>query len=170
MSALQSLTANRRTRAAIVVTAVALMLIEYSSAPVLAVAPEVSRIDHWLAHQPASTIVELRSRHRCPATRSTGSTCTRVSSIDSGCSTDTAGLRPSQYFAMRDAMAGFPDDRSVALLRERQVDLVALRGEAYQRDEWEPLIAARARPELSLVTILPFNDRFQAVFSVNSAP
>ena len=64
-------------------------------------------------------------------------------------------------------MAGFPDDRSLALLRQRGVDLVVLRGEEYPVEQWDPLIAAvRARSDLSLVTILPFHDRFQAVFSV----
>lgn len=147
--------------------AVTMIVVESASAPVLTAAPEVSRIDRWLERRPPSVIVEFPVASQ-----------RRGGSIDwlymyegirhrQRMLNGYSGYAPASYYAMVEAMEGFPDDRSLALLRARDVDLVVLRGEEYPVEAWEPLIArARARSDLSLVTILPYKDRSQAVFAV----
>jgi len=156
-----------RVRAAATAVVTAALLVEYASAPVLAVAPEVSRIDKWLARQPPSVIVEL------PLASHRGGTSIDWLYMYEGIEhrqrmlNGYSGYAPGSYYVMLDQMIGFPDDRSIAALRERRVDYVVLRGEEYPPERWAPMIdAIRARPELSLVTILPFGDRFQAVFQI----
>ena len=147
--------------------AVVLIVVEYASAPGLTPAPEVSRIDRWLERRPPSVIVEL------PVASQRGGSSLDWLYMYEGIRhrqrmlNGYSGYAPASYYSMIDEMVGFPDDRSLELLRARGVDLVILRGEEYPVDEWEPLIArARARQDLSLVTTLPYKDRFQAVFAV----
>ena len=65
---------------------------------------------------------------------------------------------------MLDVMESFPDDRSLAYLRERRVDYVVLRGGLYQAGEWSALLERiRARDELSLVDMFSPKTQAEAV-------
>ena len=111
----------------------ALLIIEYASAPVITPAPVASRIDKLLSTRPAAIIVEL------PLTSPRGiwgsldwlymyQGMNHFQRMLNGYS----GRAPAALYQLRDAMASFPDDRSLTYLRDRRVDYVVVRAGLYE--------------------------------------
>jgi hypothetical protein len=131
---------------------VALLLVEYASAPSIAAAPTPSRIDAQLAQKPPVVIVEL------PLASTKGLWL----SLDflymyQGLShfqrmlNGYSGFPPESYYQMRETMASFPDDRSMAFLRDRHVDYVFVRVGLFEPQEAAEILAQiRRRADLSL--------------------
>jgi hypothetical protein len=66
-----------------------------------------------------------------------------------------SGFSPPSYGKLLDAIASFPDDRSIAELRRRHVDLIVVHGAFYSPDDYDALverIARRRDLELESVT------------------
>ena len=61
-----------------------------------------------------------------------------------------SGYAPASFYQMREVMSGFPDDRSIAFLRDRRVDYVVVRTGLYDRDAAALLERIQQREELSL--------------------
>jgi hypothetical protein len=111
----------------------ALLVLEYASAPAVRPAPTPSRVDTWLAQQPPVVIVEL------PLVSAKG----MWGSLDwlymyqgiphlQRMLNGYSGYAPSSFYQMRQIMASFPDDRSMAFLRSRGVDYVVVRAGVYE--------------------------------------
>ncbi len=134
------------------VSLAALLIIEYASAPVITPAPIASRIDKLLSTRPAAIIVEL------PLTSPRGI----WGSLDwlymyQGMNhfhrmlNGYSGRAPAALYQMREAMASFPDDRSLTYLRDRRVDYVVVRAGLYEPEERALLLdQVGKRPDLSL--------------------
>jgi hypothetical protein len=114
----------------------ALLIAEYASAPVITPAPVASRIDKLLSTRPAAIIVEL------PLTSPRGiwgsldwlymyQGMNHFQRMLNGYS----GRAPAALYQMREAMASFPDDRSLTFLRDRRVDYVVVRAGLYEPEE-----------------------------------
>jgi hypothetical protein len=146
---------------------VAVLLIEYASSPVIARAPEPSRVDSWLAKQPPAVIVQL------PLESSSGGSRDWLYMFE-GLShrqkmlNGYSGYVPASYYAMIDSMRSFPDDHSTAFLRDRRVDYVVIRGGLYSsQDEWSALLVKlQARSDLSLVSMFPDGSRTQMIYAI----
>jgi hypothetical protein len=132
---------------------VGLLAIEYASSPTLAHAPLATKVDAYLAQKPPSVVVELplesnKGMFGSLDWRYMYQGLTHFQKMLNGYS----GYAPPSFYRMREAMQRFPDDRSIALLRERQVDYVIIRAGLYD----DPQAAARIleeagqRKELSL--------------------
>jgi hypothetical protein len=132
---------------------VALLAVEYASAPALAAAPKPSKVDAYLTQQAPSVIVQL------PVVSNKG----MFGSLDwrymyqglphfQRMVNGYSGYAPPSFYRMREAMQNFPDDRSMALLRERDVDYVIIRMGLYDDHEQASRVleAAGQRQELSL--------------------
>ena len=115
---------------------VALLVAEYASAPLIAPAPAVSRIDKLLSNRPAAIIVEL------PLTSPRGvwgsfdwlymyQGMSHFQRMLNGYS----GHAPAAFYQMRETMASFPDDRSLTFLRDQRVDYVVVRAGLYEPEE-----------------------------------
>jgi hypothetical protein len=145
---------------------VAIMLAEYASSPLIARAPQPSRVDSWLARQPPAVIVQL------PLESSSGGSRDWLYMYE-GLShrqkmlNGYSGYVPASYYTMIDSMRSFPDDSSMAYLRDRRVDYVVIRGGLYSQDEWSALlIKLQARSDLSLVSMFPDGNRTQMVYTI----
>jgi hypothetical protein len=145
---------------------VAVLLIEYASSPVIARAPQPSRIDSWLAKQPPSVIVQL------PLESSSGGPRDWLYMYESLSHRQKmlngySGYVPASYYAMIDSMRSFPDDKSMSFLRDQQVDFVVVRGGLFPEQEWTALLPRlQAREGLSLVSMFPDGNRTQMVYAV----
>ena len=134
------------------VSLAALLIVEYASAPVIAPAPIASRIDKLLSTRPAAIIVEL------PLTSPRGiwgsldwlymyQGMNHFQRMLNGYS----GRAPAALYQLRDAMASFPDDRSLTYLRDRRVDYVVVRAGLYEPEERALLLEQmNGRSDLSL--------------------
>ena len=112
---------------------VAVLIAEYASSPQLSPVPSPSRIDTALARRPASVIVELPLLARGGFWGSFDSIYMfqgigHFHKMLNGYS----GHAPASFDAMRQAMAAFPDQRSMDFLRTMGVDYVAVRGGLYE--------------------------------------
>lgn len=145
---------------------VALMLVEYASSPVIARVPRPSRVDSWLATQAPAVIVQL------PLESSSGGSRDWLYMYE-GLShrqkmlNGYSGYVPASYYAMIDSMRAFPDDHSMAYLRDQGVDFVVIRGGLYSQDEWAALLVKlQGRNELSLVSMFPDGSRTQMIYAI----
>ena len=126
---------------------VAILLVEYASAPDLTPVPPPSAVDSWLAEQPPAVIVELPL-----ASSRNGGQSRDWLYMYQGLShrhrmlNGYSGFAPASYYAMLDAMESFPDDRSMDYLNNLQVDYVILRGELFGSQEWATLCRAGRNP------------------------
>lgn len=150
-------------RAAAATAIVAVLMIEYVSAPALARAPEPTRVDSWLAKQPPIVVVELPLGSQDWLYMYQG--LQHRQKMLNGYS----GYVPASYYTMLDSMRSFPDDRSMTYLREQRVNYVILRGGLYPPAEWAALLVQlQARGDLSLVSMFPDGSRAQVVYAVGS--
>jgi hypothetical protein len=142
--------AGRRRLAGVAIAV--LLIVEYASAPTVRPAPASSRVDAWLSQQPPVVIVEL------PLISAKG----MWGSLDwlymyQGIShfqrmlNGYSGYAPSSFYEMRQIMASFPDDRSMAFLRDRGVDYVVVRTGIYEPQQAESLLdQIQKRRDISL--------------------
>jgi hypothetical protein len=131
---------------------VALLLVEYASAPSISAAPKPSRIDAQLSQKPPVVIVEL------PLVSSKGiwlsldflymyQGLAHFQRMLNGYS----GFAPASYYEMRDTMTSFPDDRSMTFLRDRRVNYVFVRLGLYDPQEAADILELiRKRGDLSM--------------------
>jgi hypothetical protein len=78
-----------------------------------------------------------------------------------------SGYVPASYYTMIDSMRSFPDDSSMAYLRDQRVEFVVIRGGLYLQDEWSALLVKlQARKDLSLVSMFPDGNRTQMVYAI----
>lgn len=130
----------------------ALLIVEYASAPSISPAPKPSKVDAHLAQKPPVVIVEL------PLTSNRAT----WGSLDwlymyQGMShfqrmiNGYSGYAPASYYQMRETMTSFPDDRSMAFLRDRGVDYVVVRAGLYESKQAAALLEQiQKRNDLSL--------------------
>jgi hypothetical protein len=129
------------------------LAVEFASAPTLTTVPLPTKVDAYLAQQAPSVIVEL------PVVSSRGS----FGSLDwrymyqglphfQKMLNGYSGYAPPSFYRMREIMQGFPDDRSIALLRQSQVGYVIIRGGLFDdhQEAARVLERARHRKEMSL--------------------
>lgn len=153
-----------------IVTGAILLLLaaEYASLPEISPAPAPSRVDSWLARQPPVVIVELPLASRMTEGQSRD-WLYMYEGIGHGqrMLNGYSGFAPASYYAMRDVMEDFPDDRSMAFLRDRGVDYVIVRGGMLQADQWAAMYERiRARDDLSLVMMYSPKTQAEAVYAV----
>jgi len=134
---------------------IALLIVEYASAPQVSAAPQPSRIDAYLARKPPAVIVEL------PVVSARGiwlsldflymyQGLSHLQRMLNGYS----GFAPPSFYQMRQVMTTFPDDASMDFLRNRHVDYVIVRVGLYDPAEATALLdQIRKRPDLSLVAM-----------------
>jgi hypothetical protein len=134
-----------------------LLITEYASAPVIVPAPNPSKVDMLLAERPPAVIVEM------PLASPANNWDSRdwlymyqgmphFQRMLNGYS----GYAPASYYQMRDTMASFPDDRSIAFLRERHVHYVVVRAGLFEADERAALLEQISkRDDLSLEAMWP---------------
>jgi hypothetical protein len=130
----------------------ALLIVEYASAPAVLPAPAPSKVDEWLAQQPPVVIVEL------PLISAKG----MWGSLDwlymyqgiphfQRMLNGYSGYAPASFYEMRQIMASFPDDQSMAFLRHRNVDYVVIRAGMYEPQQAASLLEQiHRRSDLSL--------------------
>jgi hypothetical protein len=164
--------ASSRKKIAAGAVIIALLAAEYASAPALATAPKPSKVDAYLAQQPPSVVVEL------PVESHSG----MFGSLDwrymyqglphfQRMLNGYSGYAPPSFYRMREVMTSFPDDRSIALLRERNVGYVVIRMGLYddQQQAARVLEQAGQRQELSLEGLWTNDvDGTEAVFRVET--
>jgi hypothetical protein len=137
---------HRAWRHLTVASLVALLTAEYASAPRLVPVPPTSRVDKLLSTLRAAVIVEV------PVTSRRGI----WGSLDwlymyqgmehfQRMLNGYSGHAPAALYEMRDTMASFPDDRSMAFLRERRVDYVVVRAGLFEPEERAALLEAIGR-------------------------
>lgn len=148
-------------RAAAATAIVAVLTIEYASAPALVPAPAPTRVDSWLAKQTPIVIVELPLGSQDWVYMYQG--LQHRQKMLNGYS----GYVPASYYSMLDSMRSFPDDRSIAYLRRQEVDYVILRGDLYPPEEWAALLdRLRARDDLSLISMFLDKGRGEGIYQV----
>ena len=153
MTALVGTVASATRRAVMTAAIVILLAIEFASAPTLTNVPLPTEVDAYLVQQPPSVIVEL------PVVSSRGS----FGSLDwrymyqglphfQKMLNGYSGYAPPSFYRMREIMQGFPDDRSIALLRESKVLYVIIRGGLFDDHQEAARLLEHAgqRKELSL--------------------
>jgi hypothetical protein len=127
-----------RRRRAIGTLVVAVLLIEYASAPVLAAVPRPSLADRWLAGQPRGVLVELplpRPEAMWPNDESLFMYLGMVHWLPMV--NGYSGFFPASYLELVNVMETFPDERSLAYLRSRGVTYVLLRENFYDAARWK---------------------------------
>jgi hypothetical protein len=136
---------------------VAVLIAEYASSPALTPVPEPTRIDSMLAKRPPSIIVELPLLSRKGFWGSLDSIYMyqgigHFQRMLNGYS----GHAPVSFYQMRDVMASFPDERSMAFLRNLQVDYVVVRAGLYEVEPRAALLERMGSVEdLSLEAMWP---------------
>jgi hypothetical protein len=71
-----------------------------------------------------------------------------------------SGFSPPSYGKLLDAVSSFPDDRSIAELRRRHVDLIVVHGAFYSQDDYEALVERIAeRPDVELENVTRWRGR-----------
>ena len=120
---------------------VVVLVAEYASAPMIAPVPGPTRIDSMLSKRPRSIIVELPLLSRRGFWGSLDSIYMyqgigHFQRMLNGYS----GHAPASFYEMRGAMASFPDDRSMAFLRNLHVDYVVVRAGLYEADQRASLL------------------------------
>ena len=123
--------------------------LEYRSAPVATRRPDIQAppVYSWLAEQPPSVVLELP----LPAPQALWhhETSHQYYSIYhwQRLMNGYSGYAPRGHLSMLDAMREFPSEASVALLRERHVDLVIFHRRYLNADEFSRLFAACKNPQ-----------------------
>jgi hypothetical protein len=145
---------------------VAVMLTEYASSPVIARAPAPSKVDSWLAKQAPAVIVQLPLESSSSGSRDWLYMYEGLSHRQRMLN-GYSGYVPASYYSMIESMGSFPDDRSIAYLRDHRVDYVVIRGGLYSQEEWTALLVKlQGRSELSLVSMFPDESRTQMVYAI----
>jgi hypothetical protein len=144
-------------RAAGAAIVIAAMTAEYASAPALAAVARPSLADRWLATRPPGVLVELPLPTVSAMWPSAESRYMYEGTVHwlpmvNGYS----GFFPPSYVELLSAMESFPDERSLALLRQRNVRYILLRTAAYGERELADLRGRlEAAPGVSLLAGLP---------------
>jgi hypothetical protein len=174
VAALRDRIGSARGRLAVTGAVMTLLVTEYASAPTLAPAPMPSKVDAYLAQKPPVVIVEL------PVMSNKGT----FGSLDwlymyqglphfQKMLNGYSGYAPASFYEMREVMSSFPDDRSIALLRNRRVDYVVVRAGLYDNPNEAAVLLeeVRQRKELSLEAMWTEEpDGREALFQVVSLP
>jgi hypothetical protein len=157
-----------RWRLAIAPAIVLVLVVEYASAPALSRAPAPTLVDSWLAQQPPVVIVQLPLASPDTSWQSRDwvymyqGLAHRQRMLNG-----YSGYAPASYYAMLEAMRSFPDDRSLAYLRDQQVDYVVLRGGSYSPDRWSRLLTEiQERRDLSFAGGFPDGRQLELVYGV----
>ena len=132
---------HRRWRHAAVAALVAVLVAEYASSPSIAPVPGPTRIDSMLSKRPPSVIVELPLVSRRGFWGSFDwlymyQGIGHFQRMLNGYS----GHAPASFYQMREAMASFPDDRSMDFLRNLHVDYVVVRAGLYEAEQRAALL------------------------------
>jgi hypothetical protein len=135
----------------------ALLIAEYASSPVLEPAPKPSRVDALLSARPPAVVVELPLLSRKgfwlsldPIYMYQG--IGHFQSMLNGYS----GHAPRSFYEMREQMASFPDDHSMAFLRRRHVTYLVVRAGLFEPEERAALLQQlNQRRDLSLEAMWP---------------
>ncbi len=137
----------RAARAWIASAAVALLVVEYASSPMLVAVPRFSLADRWLAGQPPGVVAELplpRPEAMWPNDESLfmyhGMAHWRP--MVNGYS----GFFPASYLRLVRVMQTFPDESSIAYLRERGVSYLLVRPSFYDEERWQQVRDRLERP------------------------
>jgi len=142
-------------RVGVTAAVVMLLMAEFSSSPPIVPAPAPSKVDAYLALKPPAVIVEL------PLISPFGI----WGSLDwlymyqgmphfHRMLNGYSGYAPASFYQLRELMSGFPDDRSIAFLRRRQVNYVVIRTGKYESVDAAILLGrVQQRDELSLEVI-----------------
>jgi hypothetical protein len=152
----------------VIAVIIILLTIEYASLPDLAPAPPPSQVDTWLSRQPPVVIVELPlASRRAELDSRDWLYMYEGTRHEQRMLNGYSGFAPASYYAMLDVMETFPDDRSMAYLRERGVDYVIVRGGMYRENQW-PAVRARirARDDLSLVLMFAPESLAEGVYAI----
>ncbi len=147
---------SARQKIAVTGTIVMLLIAEYAAAPSLEAVPMPSKVDAYLAQKPPVVIVEL------PLASEKG----MFGSLDwrymyeglphfQKMLNGYSGYAPPSFYETREVMRSFPDNRSIAFLRNRGVDYVIVRAGLYDdQDEAADLLERMGqRKELALEVI-----------------
>jgi hypothetical protein len=141
-----------RPKAALTGGIVVLLMLEYASQPPLEAVPMPSKVDAYLAQKPPVVIVEL------PLVSEKG----MFGSLDwrymyqglphfNKMLNGYSGYAPASFYETREVMRTFPDDRSIAFLRDRRVEYIVVRAGLYDRDQAAGLLERmKERKELTL--------------------
>jgi hypothetical protein len=156
----------RRTMGAMILV---LLVAEYASAPVIVPAPNPTKIDVLLANRPPAIIVELPL-----ASPKNGWNSRDWLYMYQGIPhfqrmlNGYSGYAPASYYQMREKMASFPDDSSLAFLRERHVDYVVVRAGLFEPDDRSALMEQiQKRDDLLLEAMWPDGPQgAEAMFAV----
>ncbi len=138
--------ASPRWRRALPLVVVTLLVAEYASKPALALAPQPTAVDTWLAYQPPAVVVELPLASPDSSWQSRDwvymyQGLRHRQKMLNGYS----GFAPASYYRMLDEMQAFPDDRSLHYLQQQRVNLVILRGRGYTAERWTQLVEQTQR-------------------------
>lgn len=129
-----------RARQTIAAAAVALLTLEYATAPALANVPPASLADRWLTTQAPGVVVQLpmpREDAFWPNDESRQMYLAMPHWLPM--LNGYSGYFPPSYLETLRAMASFPDERSIAHLRSRGVTYVVVRGQFYTGRDWDAL-------------------------------
>ena len=157
MAFLLSIIGHRTRRRLASAAVTALLIAEYASSPVLAPAPKPSRVDALLSARPPAVVVELPLLSRKgfwlsldPIYMYQG--IGHFQNMLNGYS----GHAPRSFYEMREQMASFPDDRSMAFLRRRHVTYLVVRAGLFEPEERAALLQQlNQRRDLSLEAMWP---------------
>jgi hypothetical protein len=135
----------------------ALLIAEYASSPVIEPAPTPSRLDALLSMRPPGVVVELPLLSRKgfwlsldPIYMYQG--IGHFQNMLNGYS----GHAPRSFYEMREQMASFPDDNSMAFLRRRHVTYLVVRAGLFEPEERATLLQQLSeRKDLSLEAMWP---------------
>ena len=132
---------NRAWRRVAGTALVAMLVAEYASSPEIAPVPRPTRVDSLLSQKPPSVIVELPLLSRKgfwgsldPIYMYQG--IGHFQKMLNGYS----GHGPASFYLMRERMTSFPDERSMAFLRDLHVDYVIVRVGLYPAEEGTALL------------------------------
>ena len=164
---------HRRWRHLAVAALVAVLIAEYASSPAIAPAPGPTRIDSMLSKRPPSVIVELPLLSRRGFWGSLDwlymyQGIGHFQKMLNGYS----GHSPASFHQMRQAMASFPDDRSMDFLRNLRVDYVAVRAGLYEAEQGTALLERMGKEEGLSLEAMWLNGPMgaEAVYRVNREP
>src|SRR5262245_13150526 len=132
---------NTRRRQLAGVMMAAALIVEYASSPALEPAPGPTRVDAFLSRQPPSVIVELPLLSRKGFWGSLDAIYMaqgigHFQKMLNGYS----GHAPASFYQTRDAMSGFPDDRSMTFLRSLRVEYIIVRAGLYEGEDGTALL------------------------------
>lgn len=164
---------DRRWKGLAAAALVAVLIAEYASSPLIAPVPAPTRIDSLLSKRPPSVIVELPLESRRGFWGSFDwlymyQGIGHFGRMLNGYS----GHAPASFYQMREAMASFPDDRSMDFLRKLHVDYVVVRAGLYEPEQGGALLEQMGNMEdLSLEAMWPEGPMgAEAVYKITRRP